>query len=874
MIPLSNGDVLHLWQGHEANTDQRCSTIFGMRSHDKMRTWQEPFEVWRDPNYVQDVEFINAGAGVQDPFDGVVHYIFTKTTNASGTPPAADTNDHIYAMYTRSTDNGRTWSTPVDISAQAKPSGSGWFIAGPASMIVKEFAPHAGRIVCPIDTRTDTGIDADSYSGCIYSDDHGATWHVGGIVDVADTNESTVVECLDGSLYLSMRHVGSTSSNGDGTFRWYSVSTDGGETWSPAAKTTLTSWSTAGCLCRSGNYLFHSYNGDTNGRFNPSVARSSAASAASVSWTVSKRLNTGGGGYSAICPLGNSEIGCVYEGTHNITWATTQLVSWYQYLLQAVFTEDWPADTTPQRVMFQFNEASSGALPLLGTPLLTQGDYPILGIGGATGTYDSTGLVQAGAGTAATLFMRNLDLTGADAARGSLADPHTGSWSCLIKLFRSSEPSPNLKVILGNRTSSQGWRLSFTSAGLLVWAVNDGSTVTCTSNNGTNLADGTARDVRLVVNRVTNKLDMYINGTLQTSNPAMGTGAIKATNDCIIGASSGTAAAWACSSITFADGILSNDTVPAKIAAKTLTGYNPVAPVHLPSTTNQEIWLARFDNGGRNNATDHEGGWDTRNMPPRAGQGFWTTRDAAKNKLFKGMSESVNRGPNYRMSTGMGLAVRPSLDSGAAGGFWRASPSTDYDFIASTATGTLIVCFELLSLSALGYIFDQMGNSNTAAGAAVYLDQSTGKVGVKMGNGTTSRISTSGETVSASPVFTTGVSYGLAVRWNGPDGGGAGQKIDFRNCTFANRKISGSVNSFQSANLIDAGATGGNGSFSSSARAISIGARADDSAALNWMVRNVMLFSTALTNSAIDAWFAFNVAPVYPFWIPRRRRAA
>lgn len=45
----------------------------------------------------------------------------------------------------------------------------------------------------------------EMYSHAIYSDDHGKTWKIGGVVGVEGTNESAVVELSDGSVYLNCR---------------------------------------------------------------------------------------------------------------------------------------------------------------------------------------------------------------------------------------------------------------------------------------------------------------------------------------------------------------------------------------------------------------------------------------------------------------------------------------------------------------------------------------------------------------------------------------------------------------------------------------------------------------------------------------------
>jgi hypothetical protein len=60
------------------------------------------------------------------------------------------------AWSVHSDDGGQTWSAPVDVSAQAKGAGEGWYATGPANGIsLKQGKP--GRILVPINTNMATG---------------------------------------------------------------------------------------------------------------------------------------------------------------------------------------------------------------------------------------------------------------------------------------------------------------------------------------------------------------------------------------------------------------------------------------------------------------------------------------------------------------------------------------------------------------------------------------------------------------------------------------------------------------------------------------------------------------------------------------------
>jgi sialidase-1 len=66
---------------------------------------------------------------------------------------------------------------------------------------------RSGRLVVPCDhrVRATKRRDGGRHSHVIYSDDRGATWRIGGVVQREGTNESAVVELADGSVYLNCR---------------------------------------------------------------------------------------------------------------------------------------------------------------------------------------------------------------------------------------------------------------------------------------------------------------------------------------------------------------------------------------------------------------------------------------------------------------------------------------------------------------------------------------------------------------------------------------------------------------------------------------------------------------------------------------------
>ncbi|MFI2738118.1 exo-alpha-sialidase [Streptomyces sp. NPDC018711] len=117
----------------------------------------------------------------------------------------------------RSSDDGRTFSAPREITARVKKPGWRWYATGPGHALALTRGPHAGRLVVPAnhsaappEGSTDTGEEPRHYGAhALYSDDGGRSWSLG-LVDgtydgFVNTSESTVAQLPDGRLYFNSR---------------------------------------------------------------------------------------------------------------------------------------------------------------------------------------------------------------------------------------------------------------------------------------------------------------------------------------------------------------------------------------------------------------------------------------------------------------------------------------------------------------------------------------------------------------------------------------------------------------------------------------------------------------------------------------------
>lgn len=231
IVKAPNGDILAICEGRVRHAgDFGNIDIVMKRSKDKGRSWSS-LEV------IVDADSLQAGnpAPVVDQLDpaypkGRIFLFYNTGNNHENEVRKAKGVRQVW--YITSIDQGRSWSAPLNISAQVHRQGSpkDWrsYANTPGHALQLTRGAYRGRLYVAANHSAGEPLSAfkDYRAHGFYSDDHGQTFVVSESVSIPSSNESTAAELAGNRLLLNSRY-----QSGEERLRIVSISTNGGQQW-------------------------------------------------------------------------------------------------------------------------------------------------------------------------------------------------------------------------------------------------------------------------------------------------------------------------------------------------------------------------------------------------------------------------------------------------------------------------------------------------------------------------------------------------------------------------------------------------------------------------------------------------------------------
>jgi len=281
-----------------------------MRSTDNGNTWSN-LQIILD---FDNAEENSRGNGVGDPavlVDRTTGQILVaalwshgnRAWNGSG--PGVTLDETGQLVLTRSMDDGRTWSKPINITQKIAGRDAKWRLLfnGPGSGIQL----RDGTLVFPAQFRDAAGTP---HSCFIFSSDGGDTWAISppAIPTSPPTSESQIAQLADGSLLLSMRDESRGGKRAWAKFTWNDDLSKGtwGEPWSVVPDPTCM----ASLVSHPDGMLLFSNPNSANTRVALTIRRSSDGGR---TWSDGRLLDSRKCGYSCLTVLKDGSIGVLYE---------------------------------------------------------------------------------------------------------------------------------------------------------------------------------------------------------------------------------------------------------------------------------------------------------------------------------------------------------------------------------------------------------------------------------------------------------------------------------------------------------------------------------------------------------------------------------
>lgn len=326
VVVTPKGTVLAYCEARKNNSsDWGEIEVHLRRSTDGGRTWTAPVKIAhsgarlegnpRKKKGGEHEQTVNNPVAIVDRTTGAIEFLYCLNYA------------RCYSM--RSTDDGVTWSQPVEITASFEPFRKyyDWKViaTGPGHGVQLP----TGRLVVPIWLAFGgVGDHGPSAAATIYSDDHGKTWQAGEMAapntaDYASPNETAAAVLSDGRVMLVTRNHSKpnrkmVTTSPDGATRWDKPSFPDA-LWEPRCMASL-----IGHPAIPGGVLFScprtepTTPGGKSAREKLSIQLSRDDGR---TWPVLRELDAGPSAYSDLAVLADGTILCLYEAKNDIRMA-------------------------------------------------------------------------------------------------------------------------------------------------------------------------------------------------------------------------------------------------------------------------------------------------------------------------------------------------------------------------------------------------------------------------------------------------------------------------------------------------------------------------------------------------------------------------
>ncbi len=336
IVVTSRGTVLAYCEARkDSKSDWGEIEIHLRRSMDGGQTWEPAKKIAHHGDRIegnprkqeggQHEQTVNNPVAIVDQQTGAIEFLYCV--------------NYARCFSMRSSDDGVSWSDPVEITDTFEPfrTSYDWKViaTGPGHGVQLK----SGRLVVPIWLAYgNVGDHKPSASATIYSDDHGVTWQAGEIAvpdegEFGDPNETMITTLSDGRVMLVTRSVSkpnrkliTTSSNGSSD---WSTPVFHDQLWEPICMAGIVSHPS-----KPGTLIFsnpHSLARDSSGAEIPAGRGKRRNLSVKLShddgktWPINKTLESGDSAYSDLAVLPDGTVLCLYEGNEKIVCARFNL---------------------------------------------------------------------------------------------------------------------------------------------------------------------------------------------------------------------------------------------------------------------------------------------------------------------------------------------------------------------------------------------------------------------------------------------------------------------------------------------------------------------------------------------------------------------